>query len=986
MFSKKLPKKQLELGSNTESYHKRMKLSNHQKKLDSSKNWTLRKKYQLFSTDTLKTNEPIKRHTIEDTYEVKADTIAYENTDQVGVRAKLRRTVSENSKDLKASAYVHIKGKRKAPPPPVLVQKSDPSSAVTTLRSTSSRKKQPAPLPPLLLKNSSKPKQYSSSLLDDKDIQALLNTRCFESQNPPSSITVPKSDLSLSTQLSPATNLSEEQKQIVIDNILKSQGSNLDYKTKDMDKNQLLNTSKENIPSFLLEDNVFTIDKGVYKFYKPESSKENLEEVSDLASLSPVSPKPWYKRANNTTKESSSILSFKKDFLLRTLDRNKNKNKILEEDLPELPFCRNFMKENDQELRLRCKSLKSKEIQHGSEKRVSAIRIPNISELDREAAEILGQTTKEEHLQKLESSQEISSSNSTRDLINKFESVSQQSKITLNPAFVRNEKPLEDNKLNNTSPLFSFRKNMKTNTTNAEVFFKAWNCSYCTFENPSWKIVCLACEKLKPCDNIKKYFGSEKNSTEEKCQNDRKKYNNGTNNNENDWDRKKLQVLKYFKLNEPNISLEQADKRFIPTSSLKDNFSGHITNFNKNLNENNSLVLIEEEQKKTDGFEISLLIPANANSLCEKNINCTVENEVNDHKTLNQKSAPILSSLNIPEQKLFDNSQRSSSPKNTISSLVNEQRKKEINHLEITYKDTIFARKEVFVVNQAYVAPTDLFQEQVNKLNVGEIGALNIIPDKESMENKIMNEKDETTSQCNFNAKQHTIMSSNTLKPLETKNILVENDKIDDRRNLFANKEELEKEKTRLREIIQEMNAKALADKYPNLRNDVKPFEDNIIVSPNNDINDEQKFGAVKKPIQKNDKFKVSSAVQTSSAIKKLENDNTNKPTNTTSKPTLKPLANLDRAKLRRQFRSQKGLQNFTASLKFPSKLLNSSNTLVINKLLRNLENSIAEGSFDQAAGYAIELAKLKVALSVTRQKDKSSLIADKQAPVEIIQ
>lgn len=261
------------------------------------------------------------------------------------------------------------------------------------------------------------------------------------------------------------------------------------------------------------------------------------------------------------------------------------------------------------------------------------------------------------------------------------------------------------------------------------------------------------------------------------------------------------------------------------------------------------------------------------------------------------------------------------------------------NHVEIKYKDTVFARKEVLVAH-----------------------------------------------------------------PLEGQEIKEKKEKL-------SNREELEREKERLRQMIKEMNAKALADKYPVLekKDEVKlvspVMEAKITLEPISSLFEEpkdekQQLGAIKKPTKKLDDpsensskdekpKKVSSSVQTPGILKKPEIATPPPPPpvvaersnlyeniadsviNVACITSKKEDDSMEKAKYRRQFKSSKGLDSFKASLKFPPISMSSTNTLAVNKLLRSLENAIESGEFDQAANFAMELAKMKVALSVMRQKDR---------------
>lgn len=70
------------------------------------------------------------------------------------------------------------------------------------------------------------------------------------------------------------------------------------------------------------------------------------------------------------------------------------------------------------------------------------------------------------------------------------------------------------------------------------------------------------------------------------------------------------------------------------------------------------------------------------------------------------------------------------------------------------------------------------------------------------------------------------------------------------------------------------------------------------------------------------------------------------------------------------QLNTQKGLDDFKATLKASNKKINNTNTLALNKILKNLETAIAAGEHELAAKLAMDLAKMKVSLSVTKQSN----------------
>jgi hypothetical protein len=122
-------------GPETDTYKARLKQRD--KRRENDKNVTLRKKYNLFfNRDTLL--KSVKQEDDENSKSLPLMTRA--SMDQEEEKAH-RRTNSESSKTKKAGAYLHVKGKRRAPQPPGLNQQN---SSTMSLR----RKKRLAPPPP----------------------------------------------------------------------------------------------------------------------------------------------------------------------------------------------------------------------------------------------------------------------------------------------------------------------------------------------------------------------------------------------------------------------------------------------------------------------------------------------------------------------------------------------------------------------------------------------------------------------------------------------------------------------------------------------------------------------------------------------------------------------------------------------------------------------------------------------------------------------
>lgn len=274
------------------------------------------------------------------------------------------------------------------------------------------------------------------------------------------------------------------------------------------------------------------------------------EEVRSTPRLSPISPRPWYKRPVSGSREPSSI-PFKREVILRTVDKRRKKKTVEDEKPSEFSFLRNSR------FGLFSRNKEPKKVETAEEvKRRSGIGMPNISELDREAQQILSNQritlTDEVVLRQKDlisdSSEEEQADDeenffearrrrrkSTRELISQFETNTTNQRATTAPVQLDNchssnqsnsEPPTQVIKKNSPSVVTS--KNTvvppdvvklsqneesaaaaatkKQNSTDLPVEAPpsssgAWKCSYCTLQNPNWRILCEVCERIKPYEN-----------------------------------------------------------------------------------------------------------------------------------------------------------------------------------------------------------------------------------------------------------------------------------------------------------------------------------------------------------------------------------------------------------------------------------------------------------------------------------------------------
>lgn len=281
------------------------------------------------------------------------------------------------------------------------------------------------------------------------------------------------------------------------------------------------------------------LDHGVLKPVKEpdvvattEEKKANLSPNASARSSyveAPVSPRPWYKR--NTSRD--SVTSTKKEHKYEPVER-----------LPDVPYTRNSTIDLTIE---EVKVEKKKE-----DKRKSGLSfLTNISELDREASEIIrrehqknGTTEIPEMPEFMRPKQDPKigtdswaspKRKSARDLIAKFNAITNVTKVTVNTALFGSkdtpnvkreyfekqhsvqEKPKKSSPIFENKALERIRKLssdenkfgsplMKSESASAikskpetpKFEKKSWYCPKCSIENEYWRIICHVCSAIKP--------------------------------------------------------------------------------------------------------------------------------------------------------------------------------------------------------------------------------------------------------------------------------------------------------------------------------------------------------------------------------------------------------------------------------------------------------------------------------------------------------
>lgn len=887
-----------------------------------------------------------------------------------------RRTVSDNSKDRKAGAYVHVKGKRKAPSPPI-GETVEVESTIVPSMSTLARKKRQAPAPP------TSPTPSTSAMLSPQ------SPKSFFSQKSPQS---PKSPI---TTVLNGGLFNEAEMAAIMNGQPMPQPSTQTPQTRAFDQTEDLQSTD----TLKLERGILRSNRESTVSNPPLSPTKPLEVPSPAKpnSSSPViSPRPWYKRSTSHNKDQS--IPFKREITLLTMEKRKTKTskKDTSPPLPEVSYSRSsslfdgfFGRSSHQN-------------DDHSEKRRSGIGMPNISELDREAAEII-QKEKENAISRAQADNDKyydapppppadtlsdipqavvlpqERRSSTKDLINRFEETN-PIKLTVNStAFVDNKAeryfpdaakaisngenvknrhfvsspPTNTNQTasSSSSMVESILGNMQQTTKTASVGTRnstrqeqqqqpdttttiggtnnssssstTWICSFCTLENYNWRVICEVCERIRPYDRSKA----------------------------------PLAVVEPSLINKPQPRFRYTQKEDAPTSSSVAN--GTTVIVGKYVESPNNL--------------LSAPLQASAGPLAKSASEHSVYGAMNQRK----------SSKHIIKSPVLENKKPLSESDNKRASLIDSSS-------VVTTKPSVF------------VAPQPARHESSS--NSPDLDQMRAVRIAKFSEDKLQR----TASEEPPRAVSRTSLSPETNNSPSRKSSLVSEIQVQKAHDkpLLTDRGSLEREKQRLREMIREMNAKALAAQYPiktqtNENQEVRKNEvsqgairkvftrtsdppvDKLMTDATNYIkgnNSSNNKGAA-------DKLSLpttldirqtppSSLLLSPSPIAEINEDDLS-PSSPATHAMVDQQIDSIYAKLKtddepettevglHRRNTAKGLDDFRATLK---KTRNRTNTLALNKILKDLEIAIGEGQHEQAAKLAMDLAKMKVSLSVTKQ------------------
>lgn len=853
---------------------------------------------------------------------------------------KHRRTSSDTSKDKKAGAYVHVKGKRKAPAPP----QANTNPRTLSPKSSLARKKRPAPKPPT--RGFEEASASSPSLLEDKEIKALIEGTAFSSLSTPLTSSVP-SEMERKAYVSPYLKiredrkLTDEQKRMLIDQVSKNVRQN-------EERNESPLATKRSTPD------IFTIERGQLVYQGSESPKLPRKEEKLVAPASPISPRPWFKRQSSSHKEASPTT-------LKTVEKRKPKSG--EKEAPENGTSRNsFFGAGRFNIFARM-SEDSKKKERDGEKRKSQIGIPNISELDREAAEIIQRSHDVEAKRKLSASEmfmlrtqvsnfregstdEDDRPRSAKDLISKFEAdTSKVNRVTLNPAYLgrqdffgecfssnpkqspRNELRIEEERRvpANKKEDFPIKKEDSPFKSKLPQIIKEtngirkqndlmglWTCPYCTLQNPNWKIICEACEKIKPYEKrfmangelIKSNGMTPKGSPPKSSLLDAEPKSNV-------WDKKTDQVLKYFNPPVPNgLAKSSSETAIVKSLKRKSPSPSRIAGSPKAAVRRNFLKTHSEDQEsQIEAIEEEVV---DEKVVTSKPPRSAHENGIGNSPNLNEMRSARLAKFN-----LLPNFKRQNFEDDRVNAINTNRR---------LSPEKKFPDKLDFSDPVALELEKERLREKIRAMNAKALNEKYPVL-KKLPENIVVNQVSTVTVEPLPTAPPRTPESSRLGAIRKTfKNAF------ETRRGSFDKGDEkiLNKEALVLVNPVGPMLEEAASLPLPVL----DPIEVPKVSAP-------QKSEKISTSIQttlenkKNDKSKRDSGFLPTTVA-----DLTSTEQKAEKQVELSTKQQEEVEEISGQLSSKDGIETFKATLR--SKAINKTNTLAINKILRDLENAIA--------------------------------------------
>ncbi|GJQ82784.1 hypothetical protein Trydic_g13487 [Trypoxylus dichotomus] len=695
------------------------------------------------------------------------------------------------------------------------------------------------------------------------------------------------------------------------------------------------------------------LDHGILKSAKEEPLQIDTSSPNSARSSyieAPVSPRPWYKRHVSST-------AAKKD----------KHEPATSERLPELQYSRN----STADLNIDDTKIEAK---RKDDKRKSGISfLTNISELDREAAELLKKDKESVVISDMpafmrpKGNEQINTDSlaspkrkSAKDLIAKFNAITNVTKVTVN-AFQRDKREYfgtKSSKINQDTKKAPKKNQTETSlnplmkSESASVIKskpevketpkpdrKSWYCPKCHLENDYWRIICHVCSTIKP------YFDDLSAPPPSKS----------SNNTSEDKIEPVNQENKVSKLQETFV------EKNLERSKTQIGFSA-LSRYNNDVKDkkidtkpsSDEKIKESSESKKEEREKLIKMLIEMKNSLPKRKINANKENK---RTSIIEEGLEALDNENKLKESNLGKAEDGATSKNKIVEKVNEEK--------------ILIKRDV-AKNKFDAKGAQMIKESVRKENVSinkEVIVTKIV--KEARNSiPVLNEKEESPlKQPQTNSQINQKVSDVKPKEQENLNKIIIKEEVPNKTKPVIVKEEIKQSNTKPSTTENQKELLLVTQKtiYENIK--------------------------VQKPdVQNQRPQKVSSSAQTSAVLKKTpsvtgaikkdgsfelikpkdfadiynekmgkSNDehlyaNWDKP-NAYSNESMSIFVNIPK-----RFHDLKNMDFANAP--------NNTDTLEINRLLRRLETAIAKGQLTDAAVFARELAQLKVNCSVIRQRE----------------
>lgn len=939
----------------------------------------MRKKYNIFDSDTVTSVDSIYKRLNgnKNSYytdlslpqpstssQINSSTLLYAD-DTIGRISKPhRRTASDSSKDKKAGAYLHVKGKRKAPDPPL--SKSDNRDSANNRHSTSTnsgtlspystlgRKKRKAPPPPPLRNiqtleqsiSEDVPTVLSNGLMDDEEIKAIIQGTSSR----------------FSAKLPEYTAMDKSKESI-----------------------DVVPRADNNSASSVRCTDTLKLEKGILRSTRdPTNSDNSVKSDERHSSISPssISPRPWYKRSPASNKDYA--IPFKKEIVLRTMEKRKIKKTAKELESPQLPefgFSRNSS------LFEGFFSRPQHDRSDDQEKRRSGIGMPNISELDREAAEIVHKEQENQRAKRLEEHEKYFNKVSERKDDGTAEN---QTKFIMNSAFIekndrqcvdlngnesrgskinfinRMEKPSSNttetesifsNSVNKLSTKTVNDSNEKSSTTvlkqsennmlsvvkknESTVSGKnPWICAYCTLENANWRVICEVCERIRPPDKQNAGLPVIESSKMLHSHNLLHKHKEKTTDQKQDLDNKTDKVMKYFR---PRISYNSLSKSSSETSV------GKTTSKKATIKVPHSPKLLSRQKKicsRNSDWNSDIVRPPSTTKSSERLTSSLIDSSA--------VVTTVTSVFYAPPAKMDEDAS-----KNQINRNLEEMRLARLAKFSQDIKPQLQEQdgKSSDKLNDVPIIVDSTTLEREKQRLREMIRAMNaraLAEKYPAIQKSVSLDDDSSTKTVK---EEHGLKpGSGVIKKVLNRKHYVEDKEIADNSN-FASNSKMDKEKLFLK----------LSPEQP--MNSSKPQRPDVLIIPTpiQELNEDETSPS---PLKSTKPFRAYSDPE----LELIDIDNSNSAAD--DKPDL--------VKLSQELNSSKGLENFKATLRNSTKQFNNTNTLALNKILKNLEMAICEGKHELAANLAMDLAKMKVSLTVTKQQQNQQILGELDEPPKV--